>query len=310
MKQNQRFKATRKRTSRRGRCFGDAGQAEQLDAGAVCKTTLLLPGAESTAQTLLKQCLPWRQSREGARTQQIRAGATSPREDEDDSVPEWSDKALIDLSKTRHFMQVQALCCGDLLCPAGQTVPWSWDLSVPGIRCATSGAWTQPWATQPLCSCFFQAEHKGKNNKTLTPTYLSVQSGVGRVTRLVKSIFFLPGEGFTFTSVKKCPRSRGLDPRATILQSLQEEKSNFLNIWIYILQCKYIVWDEREQSPHHSLLSWILPSCGITSEQQINFSPVLTLVPPVAFGVLLNTQHVQVSSLYIYIHRSMYTYIL
>lgn len=86
--------------------------------------------------------------------------------------------------------------------------------------------------------------------------------------------------------------------------------SNFLNIWIYILQCKYIVWDEREQSPHHSLLSWILPSCGITSEQQINLSPVLTLVPPVAFGVLLNTQHVQVSSLYIYIHRSMYTYIL
>lgn len=70
------------------------------------------------------------------------------------------------------------------------------------------------------------------------------------------------------------------------------------------------MWEETEQSPHHSLLSWILPSCGITNEQEINWSPVLTLVPPVAFGELLNTRHVQVSLLYIYIHISMYTHIL
>lgn len=81
--------------------------------------------------------------------------------------------------------------------------------------------------------------------------------------------------------------------------------SNSLNILIHILQCKYIVWEETEQSPHHSLLSWILPSCGITSEQQINLSPVLTSVSPVAFGELLYTQHVQVA-LYIHTYISVY----
>lgn len=118
-------------------------------------------------------------------------------------------------------------------------------------------------------------------------------------------------KAFHFTSGKNCPRSRGLDLSDGLnLPVVAWKMSNSLNILIYILQYKYIVWEETEQSPHHSLLSWILPSCGITSKQQINLSPVLTLVPPVAFGELLNTQHVQVSLLYIYIHISMYTYIL
>lgn len=117
-------------------------------------------------------------------------------------------------------------------------------------------------------------------------------------------------KAFHFTSGKNCPRSRGLDPSDGLNPVVAWKMSNSLNILIYILQYKYIVWEETEQSPHHSLLSWIPPSCGITSKQQINLSPVLTLVPPVAFGELLNTQHVQVSLLYIYIHISMYTYIL
>lgn len=85
--------------------------------------------------------------------------------------------------------------------------------------------------------------------------------------------------------------------------------SNSPNILIYISQYKYIVWEETEQSAHHSLLAWILPSCGITSEQQINSSPVLPLVP-VAFGELLSTQHGQVSSLSmcIYIDMCVHTY--
>lgn len=59
--------------------------------------------------------------------------------------------------------------------------------------CHQWGTDTAPLCAQPLCSCFFQAEQKGKNNKILIiPTYLSVQPGAGRVTTLVKSIFFPP----------------------------------------------------------------------------------------------------------------------
>lgn len=157
-------------------------------------------------------------------------GATSPRQDEDDNVPERSDEALTDLSKPGYFMQVHHLCWGDLLCPQGSQSPraqaGAWQL---GPVCAWHhvchqwGDGHSPVPPSPSAPASSKLQKK-KNNKIPKPHLpLCAARGVGRVTKLIKSMFFLLDEGFTFTSVKKCPRSKGLDPSATNLQSLHEE---------------------------------------------------------------------------------------
>lgn len=132
-------------------------------------------------------------------------------------MPEQSDEAPIDLSINRAFYAASTTfavvtCCG----PQGSR-PHGAHAGVRqlGPACACHHTrhrwwgWTHPPAPQPLCSCFFQAKQIGKNNAAPppNPTYLSLQTGVGRFIKLIKSFFFfLLDEGFPFHIRKELPQ--------------------------------------------------------------------------------------------------------
>lgn len=172
---------------------------------------------------------------------------------------------------------------------------WCWLCCHPVLAAAVA-------QTHALCHHALTFTKPYQQNFLISP-YLSLLQVLVDLWKCTTSLFLFSGESFTFHIRKELLKVWKVWSKRCIKSHFPPvitwNMSNSLNILIYISQYKYIVWEEREQSPHHSLPAWIPPSCGITSEQQIHLSPVLTPVPPVAFGELLNTQHVQVSLLYI-----------